>query len=62
MKKVVLGAITAALLAIPVTAAPASAGTSTAAGDPLEKVQDCAAAAAYGLRNALNGTPQPGSC
>ena len=71
MKKVVLGVTAAALLAIPATAAPASEIPEVNCGivsctypvdQAVEKAQDCVAAAEYGLRNWLNGTPQPGAC
>jgi hypothetical protein len=71
MRKLFIGAAAAALLAIPATAAPAAevpeincgiASCTHQVDGILEKAQDCVAAAEYGLRNALNGTPQPGAC
>ena len=72
MKKVVLGVTVAALFAtVPATAAPASEIPEINCGivsctypidRQVDRVQECVAAAEYGLRNFLNGTPQPGAC
>ena len=72
MKKVVLGAAAAAaLFAVPATAAPAQEIPEINGGlvsctypvdRAVEKAQDCVGAAEYGLRNLINGTPQPGAC
>jgi hypothetical protein len=71
MKKVVLGITTAALVALPAAAAPAAEIPEVNCGivsctyqveQAVNKAEDCVNAAEYGLRNALNGTPQPGTC
>ena len=71
MKKILIGTASAALLLIPATAAPAQDIPEINCGivsctykveQAVDKVQDCVDAAEYGLRNTLNGTPQPGTC
>ena len=72
MKKVVLGVTAAALFAaVPATAAPASEIPEINCGivsctypidRKVDQVEDCVEAIEYGLRNLINGTPQPGAC
>jgi hypothetical protein len=71
MRKVVLGVTAAAaLFAVPATA-PAQEIPEINCGivsctypidRQVDRVEECVAAAGYGLRNWLNGTPQPGAC